>query len=76
MGEMLQVALVMEGMASGVFLAGWGVYAICPKLPVALIIPFIELSGFLMICGICCGIMGIASALAGVWWWAKHRKEK
>ena len=76
MGELLQVAVVMEGMASGVFLAGLGVYAICPRLPVAFIIPAVEASGLLIICGICIGIMGVASALAGVVWSLKHEKER
>ena len=75
MGEMLQVALCMEGVALGTFLAGVGVFAICPKLPVAFIIPGVCLSGLLEICGICCAIMGIASVLAGVLWWVRHRKE-
>ena len=66
----------MEGMASGVFLAGVGIYAICPRLPVGLMIPAIELAGFLWICGVLIAITGIASALAGVWWWVKHRKER
>jgi hypothetical protein len=65
MKEMLQVAAVAEGLGLALFLAGLGIYAICPRLPVSLMIPGVCVSGFFEICGICIAIMGIASVMAG-----------